>query len=262
MERVLSSVLILTAAGESRRFLQNVKNSSSGRQEASSKALFVLSGLPVLIRSLMSLEGMEGLVSIVVTAPESLLTAFEDCIAEYRRGKDGQEISRLPGVDCIAGGKTRQESVFQALQHVVRKLPHTLPERIWVHDAARCFLDQESVDSLFESSQKEEAITLGYPSQDSLKIVNELGEVKRTLPRDEIMLIQTPQVFSTPLLLEAHKAAILEKRSDYRDDAEMLEPFAKVKVVIGSKRNIKITSPEDVLLAEDILAYKQNAGVR
>jgi 2-C-methyl-D-erythritol 4-phosphate cytidylyltransferase len=239
----VSFVLILTAAGESRRLSDVVGHYGS-------KALLPLGKELVLVRTLKAFQDLPGLESIFVTVPNDLQAEFESAVQVAR---DRNLISDDLIINCIVGGQTRQSSVLKALLEVEKTFV-TLPERIWVHDAARCFVERESLTALLEQSVSEEALSLGVYCQDAVKQIDEHAAVKISLPRSELMLVQTPQVFSAKILLAAHKAAAARNDFSAADDAELVEALCPVRMVLGTKRNFKLTTSDDYSYAQFLLA--------
>ena len=150
-------------------------------------------------------------------------------------------------VKVVPGGATRQASVANGL----KVLPVEV-ELVLVHDAARPFITPEAIGAVLAKVREEGAALMALPSRDTVKRVRE-GRVLETLPREEIYLAQTPQGALKGLLLEAFLWA--EKRGlSATDEASLLEAYGvPVHVVPGSPLNFKITTPEDLILAEAIL---------
>jgi 2-C-methyl-D-erythritol 4-phosphate cytidylyltransferase len=154
----------------------------------------------------------------------------------------------------VAGGKERQESVL----HGIRKLSKDASV-VLVHDGVRPFVTPEMIRETVEHAKKGECVTVAVPIKDTIKAVNEQGFVHQTLERDRLWAIQTPQAFPAHVLVRAHEEAA-SKRRFATDDATLVEQagFA-VRVIMGSYDNIKITTPEDLLLAEEILKRRDHA---
>ncbi|UTY40198.1 2-C-methyl-D-erythritol 4-phosphate cytidylyltransferase [Allocoprobacillus halotolerans] len=142
-------------------------------------------------------------------------------------------------IQFVVGGKERQDSVFHGLQHVQSSY-------VLIHDGARPYLKQQHIDALLLALQEHQACLLMVPCKDTIKRVVD-GKVVETLKRDELMQAQTPQAFSTKLILEAYTQAI---QSGYQatDDAQMVEHFTQedVYAVMGDYENKKITTVEDL----------------
>jgi 2-C-methyl-D-erythritol 4-phosphate cytidylyltransferase len=152
----------------------------------------------------------------------------------------------------VAGGPERQDSVRAGLAEI--------PEGdsfVAIHDAVRPLITAEALGACIAEGRRHGAAILGLPVWDTLKLVREDGVVVRTVPREGVWLAQTPQVFQTARIREAHARAHAE---GYRgtDDAELLERLGeKVHVVPGSRTNLKITTAEDLALAEALIARRR-----
>jgi len=143
------------------------------------------------------------------------------------------------------GGDTRQESVLCGLKATK---PET--EIVVIHDGARPLVSPVLIDRCVEVARREGAAIAGVPARDTIKIVSEDRQVQATPDRNSLWEIQTPQVFRKDLLIEGHERALREGLSA-TDDAMLIERMGKpVFVVEGERSNLKITLPEDILLAE------------
>ena len=148
----------------------------------------------------------------------------------------------------VPGGGTRQDSVFNGLK--------VLPEDtdfVVVHDGVRPFVTDEMIFTCLEAAADWGAGIAAVPVKDTIKITDRDGFVVETPDRSELWAIQTPQVFRKDLLIEAHRNA-QQKGIQLTDDAALVEQLGlKVKCVMGSYRNLKITTPEDLILAEALM---------
>ena len=146
------------------------------------------------------------------------------------------------------GGKERQDSVYNGLQEVDKNCSIVL-----IHDGARPFVTNEIIEKSIKCAQKYNCAIVGIPVKDTIKIVNENNDVCNTPNRNTLWSIQTPQVFEYSLIMKAHEKAKDDKY--YGTDDSMLMEYLgyNVKVVEGSYDNIKITTPEDLKVAEEIL---------
>lgn len=146
----------------------------------------------------------------------------------------------------VCGGKTRQESVYNGLI----KLDS---DYVLIHDAVRCLVTKEEIKRLYETLLKNGSCTLAVKAKDTIKISDENQFVAKTLPREVLWQIQTPQAFITKEILYAHEYAV---KTDFigTDDCSVMENInKKVKLVEGSYENIKITTPSDLEIAKVIL---------
>lgn len=138
-------------------------------------------------------------------------------------------------------GKRRQDSVFNALQLATSPF-------ILIHDAARPFVDIHSIDALVEMATKYGAATLGVPVKSTIKKGTIGGKVQETLPRDHLIEIQTPQLIKREWLIEGYANIGQETVTD---DVSLIEKLGyPVYLVMGSYQNIKVTTPEDLKIAE------------
>lgn len=188
----------------------------------------------MLVRTLRALGGTREIGGIVVAAPAGEVEMTRALLGRYR-------VRRV--IEVVPGGQERQESVWQGLQ----ALPHWA-EIVVVHDAVRPFITPELVRSVIREARSHGAAVCGLPVRETVKRVAE-GEVKATLDREQLWLIQTPQAFRRELLVEAHEKA---RRDSFwgTDDAVLVEKLgARVKAVTGLPENIKITTPEDLARA-------------
>lgn len=146
------------------------------------------------------------------------------------------------------GGKERQDSVYNGLKEVGQNC-----EIVLIHDGARPFVTNEIIEKSIKSAKEYKCAIAGVPVKDTIKIVNENNDVCDTPNRSTLWSIQTPQVFDYSLIIKAHEKA---KYDEYygTDDSMLMEYLGyNVKVIEGSYNNIKITTPEDLKIAEEIL---------
>lgn len=149
----------------------------------------------------------------------------------------------------VSGGPTRQASVRAGLEAL---LPRS-PDIVLIHDAARPFASANLIARAIEAAEKTGAAIPALPVTDTVKRVDQAGMVEATLDRNSIRLVQTPQAFAFPALLEAHQRAAAQGRNDFTDDAALAEwAGMKVSVFAGEPGNIKLTTPEDFARAEAI----------
>ncbi|HYC18126.1 MAG TPA: bifunctional 2-C-methyl-D-erythritol 4-phosphate cytidylyltransferase/2-C-methyl-D-erythritol 2,4-cyclodiphosphate synthase [Pseudolabrys sp.] len=152
-------------------------------------------------------------------------------------------------LEPVSGGATRQASVRAGLEAL---LPRS-PDIVLVHDAARPFASADLIARAIAAAEKTGAAVPVLPVADTVKRVDEAGMVEATVDRNAIRLVQTPQAFGFPALLQAHRRAAAQGRSDFTDDAALAEwAGMKVTVFAGEPGNIKLTTPEDFARAEAV----------
>lgn len=211
------------------------------------KQYLLLKDKPVLYYSLKAFE--ESFIDeiILVTGKEEIEYCRKEILEKYGFTK----VSHI-----VAGGKERYNSVFFGLQAL------TDCDYVFIHDGARPFVTGQILERAYELVQKEHACVVGMPVKDTIKLADESGFVKETPRRDLLWTIQTPQVFSFALVKKAY-ASFLEREQELlargikmTDDAMVVETFTDVKtrLVEGSYENIKITTPEDLRIAEALLS--------
>jgi 2-C-methyl-D-erythritol 4-phosphate cytidylyltransferase len=232
----LALLAVVTAAGKSRRM------------GGTNKLLMSLGGSPLLLHSLRTLQSFDPLARMVVSAAEGDEDEYRALFAQ----------AGLTKVTCVVtGGAERQESIGYALEALaVRRAG---PEDVVaIHDAARPFLSHEMLHRLVQGLGDLDGVLPMVAVKDTVKIVKE-GRVARTLPRQELFAAQTPQLFPFQTILEAHRSAA---RAGFlgTDDCSLIEwRGGRVGVVEGDYRNLKITTPEDLAVAERLLS--ESAGV-
>ena len=157
----------------------------------------------------------------------------------------------------VAGGASRQESVRRSLDI----LAETAPDSQWVmiHDATRPLVTPTLLETGLRAAQEHQAATAAVPVKETIKQVQQ-GQIAATLDRSQLWTVQTPQVFSYPLILQAHRQVAAQEQEQASDDAALLERLGQRVVIFpGSYANIKITTSEDLLLAEALL--QELAGI-
>lgn len=149
--------------------------------------------------------------------------------------------------EIVKGGNNRQMSVYNGLKKAQEY------KYVMIHDAVRCCITKEEIKNLYDELLKNGSCALGVKVKDTIKVVNSADEITQTPDRRYLVQIQTPQAFETKEITKAHEIA-LESGIDATDDCGLLESMGQmVKVVYGSYNNIKITTPEDMLIAKEIL---------
>ena len=159
---------------------------------------------------------------------------------------EGTKVNKI-----VVGGKERYESVYKALKEIE-------PEGyVFIHDGARPFVDESIIERTYQAVKEYRACVAGMPSKDTVKIVDENDFAVNTPERRFVWCIQTPQVFETALIRHAYFKLMEneENETGITDDAMVVERMENcaVKLVEGSYENIKITTPEDLILAESLI---------
>ena len=218
---------------------------SSSRMGGINKLLEPLDGIPVLVRTLTALERAQRVDSIVIaTREEDLITVSQLCKT--------YGITKCKKV--IRGGEDREHSVLLA---ALEAEPDT--ELLAVQDGARPLVSPALIDRVIEAAQRCGAAAPAIPVKDTIKTVREDEAVEETLERSRLRAVQTPQVFEASLLKAALQAA-LEEGAVLTDDCSAVERLGKVVYLIeGEETNLKITTPTDLVLAEALLAAKEDA---
>jgi 2-C-methyl-D-erythritol 4-phosphate cytidylyltransferase len=216
------------------------------------KQFLELDGVPIVMLSLRRIASCE-LVTDIIVATRG------DGIAKIEAAIRGEKFSQ--NVRVVKGGDTRQESVAAALKEVEAET-----ELVLVHDAVRPFVKREQIARVIEEARKHHAAILGIPAMDTVKEVKraslpeDVALITGTIPRERVVLAQTPQVFKATLLREAFARAEADGVSA-SDEAGLVERIGReVFVVLGSERNIKITKPADMELAKFYLEREQAAS--
>jgi len=218
------------------------------------KQFLELDSVPILIHTVRRIASCE-LVSEIIVATRADEVAR---LSERLR----QENFRQP-VRVVKGGDSRQDSVSAALDQVPDDT-----EIVLVHDAVRPFVTRDQITRVIEEARRYHAAILGIPAMDTVKEVKrgslpeDVALITATVPRERVVLAQTPQVFATKLLKEAFARA----KSDgvnASDEAGLVERLGhEVRVVHGSERNIKITRPSDMDLARFYLHQEREKASR
>lgn len=228
------TVAIVLAAGRGKRMQSDV-----------AKQYMLVKGKPVLYYSLKAFEDSVADEIILVTAESEITYCKEEIVERYGFHKV---------VKIVAGGKERYHSVYNGLKACEDA------EVVLIHDGARPFVDNDIIVRNINMVKEYGACVTGMPVKDTIKIADENGFVKETPRRDLIWMIQTPQTFRYELIRKSYDSFFEREeencsRYSVTDDSMMAEIFGglKVKLVEGSYNNVKITTPEDMMLAETIL---------
>jgi 2-C-methyl-D-erythritol 4-phosphate cytidylyltransferase len=218
------------------------------------KQFLELDGVPLVIFTLRRLAACAALTDFFIATRAEEVAALEQRVAQERLFV-GQTTRT---VRVLRGGGTRQESVANALAQVAADT-----EIVMVHDAVRPFVTCEQIERVIAEARKRRAVVLGIPAMDTVKEVKraslpeDVALVTATIPRERVVLAQTPQAFSYALLKEAFERA-QQDGVTASDEAGLVERLGHdVHVVLGSERNIKITRPADMELARFYLEQER-----
>lgn len=224
------------------------------------KQYLEIAGKPLYRYCLDTFEKSALITDIVLVVPEEDVARFRE-EAGVGQPADGApnaaaETGRPAGSKIravVPGGRERYNSVNNALQAIEWPCDY-----VFIHDGARPFIDEDSIRRLYEAVKECGACVAGMPSKDTVKITDENGIVKQTPDRSHVWIIQTPQVFERKLITDAY-AAVTEHAEEYAargipitDDAMIVELSTDhpVKLIEASYSNIKVTTPEDLAIAE------------
>jgi 2-C-methyl-D-erythritol 4-phosphate cytidylyltransferase len=238
-------IVIIPAAGLGTRMapMPSALDAKSKKPHPS-KQFTELAGTPILIHTLRRFAEVEAVSEIWIALRENEIEGFRG-----RLSKEAGDVLKRKKIELVSGGEHRQQSVAQAL-NAISAAPEDV---VLVHDAVRPLVTTEIIHEVIEAAKKYGAAIAGLPAVDTIKQVERTAEgaiVKATIPRAGIVLAQTPQGFQYSVI----KRALDEATADGfmgTDEASLAERAGhEVAVVMGSPRNIKITTPADLELAE------------
>ena len=218
---------VIVAAGKGIRMKDNVR-----------KQYLPLAGRPVLSHCLTLFEECDLINKIILVVPQDDFDYCQNKILSKFKIK----------IDLVAGGKERQDSVYNGLIALGENNGIVI-----IHDGVRPFANKEMIKSCVTGAKKHGACIIGVPVWDTLKRVSSLQNIETTIERKNIWFAQTPQAFKYNIIKNAHEYARMKGYAG-TDDAFLVEQMGEnVKIIKGSKNNIKITTREDLRLAEVML---------
>ena len=226
---------IVLAAGQGKRMHSKIQ-----------KQFLEIQGYPILYYSLRCFQESPLIHDIIlVTGAEMVSYCREEIVQRYG-------FTKVSSV--IPGGKERYDSVYAGLCACQEC------EYVLIHDGARPFVTEEIIERGLQKVKETGACVIGMPSKDTVKLSDEDGYVKETPDRKCVWTIQTPQIFSYSLIREAHDSIRQKDMSRITDDAMVVEQETGIKIALaeGSYQNIKITTPEDLDVAEAFLKHQQS----
>lgn len=222
----MSNVAVILGAGSGTR-MKSEKN----------KMLLDICGKTVIERSVENFLNLSDVDEIIVTVREQDVDEFSKLLTDER-------------ISFVIGGSTRQQSVKNAIETIDDA------ELVIIHDGARPLVLEEDIDSAIKAAYEFGSAALAVPVKDTVKVVDKNGFVNSTPDRSTLFAVQTPQIFKFDLYKSALEKATADGR-EFTDDCQLLEyAEQKVKMVVGSYENIKITTPEDIAVAEGILSKR------
>ena len=230
MKPICSAVIV--AAGKGKRMGTDV-----------SKQFLPLCGKEILTHTVEKFEIAQQIRDIILVTGEDSLQDVMDMVQEYGWNK----------VICVtAGGKERQDSVWNGLSQVPIDT-----EIILIHDGVRPFVTEDVINLSIETAMKKGGCVAGVPAKDTIKVCDVENIAVATPDRSTLWQIQTPQTFRKELIMQAYQRA-KEEGFNGTDDASLAEYSGyPVKVIMGSYRNIKITTKEDLIIGEAFLKEEQ-----
>jgi len=223
---------IIVSAGKGQRFMEGRK-----------KQFFLLADKPILTHTLDKFENCPLIDSILLVVGQE---DMDYCLKEIIEKNRYRKISQI-----VPGGKRRQDSVKNGMDALSRDA-----NIVVIHDGVRPFVTRGMIEDSIHSAQRFGAVVLAIPVKETIKMANADGTVLKTLDRESLWQIQTPQTFQAHVIKEAYQKAT-ENGFVGTDDASLVERLGmKVHILPGSYTNIKITTPEDLILANLFLRMR------
>jgi 2-C-methyl-D-erythritol 4-phosphate cytidylyltransferase len=225
----MKTIAIVPAAGTGERMGTNRK-----------KPYLLLNKRPLLYYTLTALDSIASIAQIIVAvAPGDERFCQQQVLEKFHFNKS---------IQIIPGGSSRQESVRRLLERVPEDT-----QLVLIHDGARPLITPELLEQAIAETMVWKATVLAVPVKDTIKSANDTLQIEKTISRERLWAIQTPQTFERSVIQEAHQRASQEGFIG-TDDAALVERMGvQVKIVMGSYDNIKITTPEDLIVAEALL---------
>lgn len=219
----MSNTAIILAAGNGTRMKAD-----------KSKLLLEINGKTVIERTVNTFSNIADIDDIIVVVRETDIPLYENVLSKYN-------------ISYCIGGSTRQESVSNAVETVGNA------DMLIIHDGARPLVTENEISNTLRVAQEKGAAAVGVKVKDTIKVIDRNNKIINTPQRSSLIAIQTPQIFKFDKYVKAMKLA-KEQNKDFTDDCKLLENAGEdVFVVDGEYTNIKITTPEDIPVAESIL---------
>jgi len=200
------------------------------------KQFLLLKNKPILWHTLNTFtKCLNGEIELIVVSHKDYFSLTEEVV---------QQLAKNTNVQIVAGGETRFDSVKNGLALVKE------PAIIFVHDAVRCLVTKEMIEACYEQAVAVGSAVPAVPATDSIRIID--GNNSKVADRNTIRIVQTPQTFSSSILLPAFEQSYVPA---FTDEATVVEAYGKdITLIEGDFNNIKITRPADIVLAEQLLA--------
>ena len=225
-------IAIVLAGGQGKRMQSHIQ-----------KQYMELKGYPVLYYSLKEFEESDVDGIVLVVGKGEISYCQKEIIEKYGFQKV---------VAIVEGGNERYESVYCGLKAI------EAGDYVLIHDGARPLLTQAIIKDSIEGVKKHRACVVGMPVKDTIKVIDKEGFAKETPDRSTLWLMQTPQSFTVPLVTKAYEEMMKVEDNTITDDAMVVEKYGNhpIKLLKGSYENIKITTPEDLVIAECLLSMR------
>ncbi len=239
--------VVIVSAGKGHRFMEG-KSTRVGTAvvptpDRGKKQFHFLEGKPILAHTLDKFETCPLIRSILLVVGQE---DMDYCLKEVVEKFEFKKVSQI-----VPGGKRRQESVKNGIDALPKNV-----EIVAIHDGVRPFVSKAMIEDSIHSAVKYGAVVLAMPVKETIKMSNPDGTVLKTLDRESLWQIQTPQTFQVDIIKEAYYRAMKDGFVG-TDDASLVERLGgTVHILPGSYTNIKITTPEDLLLANLFLKMK------
>ncbi len=205
--------------------------------ESLPKQFLKLGGTPILIHTLQAFQLADPEIELILTLPQEEIQFWDELNIWHQNHLEHK---------VVAGGETRFHSVKNALELVGEGL-------VAVHDGVRPFISTEIINRSFDMAQESKAVVTAVPMKDSVRQIDEKGN-STNIDRSSLRMIQTPQTFDVDLLKSAYNT---DYKSSFTDDASVVEAYGyNITLIDGEYQNIKITTPEDLIIAEALLKAK------